>query len=150
MTGSTRQLTDSMVRNVVLTWYHGTNEHMPVERIEVLLAPNVEMSYPNRPDPFIGRQAFRDWYADVLAKYFDESHTVESWDISIEGAQATVVVIVRWERRAWEIGTARSDYRAFLSRQRFSVALLESGQVEITAKRAETFEPTSPVYAVGA
>lgn len=149
MTEPRPELTEDMVRNIILTWYNGTNEHLPVEQIEVLLSPEVEMYYPNRPDPFVGRQAFRDWYADVLAKYFDETHIVESWEISIEGAQATAVVVVRWETRSWEVGAARSEYRAHLSRQRFRVARQEGGQVEILAKIAETFEDTAPIYGIG-
>ena len=144
------ELTDDIVRNVILTWYQGTNDHRPVEQIEALLASDVEMRYPNRPDPFVGRQAFRDWYADVLTKYFDETHLVESWDIAIEGVLATATVVVRWETRAWEVGAARSTYRAYLSRQRFRLARRENGRVEITAKIAESFEPTAPLHGVGA
>lgn len=143
-------LTDDMVRNVILTWYHGTNEHLPVEQLEPLLAFDVEMRYPNRPEPFVGRQAFRDWYADVLSKYFDETHIVELWDITIGRNQAVAVVVVRWEARSWEVGAVRSNYRAYLSRQRFRFANRENGGCEITAKIVETFEPTSPLYGVGA
>jgi hypothetical protein len=143
------RLTEDMVRNIILTWYHGTNEHLPVEQVELLLAPDVEMRYPNRPEPFVGREAFRTWYADVLATYFDETHVVESWQIAIEGAQATATVVVRWETRSWQAGAARSEYRAYLSRQRFRIARREDGGVEITAKIAETFEGTAPLYQVG-
>ena len=100
MGNPTSKLTEDMVRNVILTWYHGTNNHRPVEQLEVLLAPDVEMYYPNRSEPFVGRQAFRDWYADVLARFFDETHIVESWQITIDGAQAMAVVVVRWETRS--------------------------------------------------
>lgn len=147
--GPTPRLTEEAVRNVVLTWYHGTNEHLPVEQIEVLLSPNVEMRYPNRPEPFFGREAFRTWYADVLSRYFDETHVVESWDVTVEGAEATAVVVVRWETRQWEVGAARSEYRAYLSRQRFRVVRHDDGRVEIEAKIVETFGPTTPVYGIG-
>jgi hypothetical protein len=143
------QLTDAAVRNVILTWYHGTNAHLPVEELDLLLTPDVEMSYPNRSSPFTGRQAFRDWYADVLTKYFDETHLVESLDIVIAGSQATATVVVRWERREWQTGAARSEYGAFLSRQLFTVVLLENGQVMIQAKHVETFTPTAPVFDIG-
>lgn len=151
MAGAAPRLTEDMVRNTILTWYHGTNEHLPVEQIEPLLAPDVQMVYPNRPEPFLGRQAFRDWYADVLTKYFDETHAVESWkEVAIEDSQATAVVVVRWEARSWELGTARSEYRAHLSRQRFHLARRDDGRVEITAKIVESFDATVPIYGVGA
>ena len=100
----------------------------------MLLAPDVEMKYPNLPEAFKGRQAFRKWYADVLSKYFDETHQVESWNIAIEGRHATAIVVVRWETRSWEVGAAHSVYRAYLSRQRFQFARRDNGQVEITSE----------------
>jgi hypothetical protein len=109
------QLTDAAVRNVIVTWYHGTNEHLPVEELKLLLTPDVEMSYPNSPTPIAARQASRDWYADVLAKY----------------------------------GAARSEYGAFLSRQLFTVVLLQDGQIMIQAKNVKTFAPTAPVFDIG-
>jgi hypothetical protein len=138
------------VQNVILTWYHGTNEHLPVEQLQRLLSADVEMRYPNRNEPFVGHEAFHAWYADVLSRYFDETHIVESWDIDTHVDQATAVVIVRWETRAWEPGAARSTYRAYLSRQRFKLVRREDGVVHITAKIVETFDPTTPIYGAGA
>lgn len=144
-------LNEQMVRNVILTWYHGTNEHRPVAEFETILSPEVEMRYPNKDQPFIGRGAFREWYADVLGKFFDETHEVESWKIEVEGNRAVAVVIVRWETRSWVPGAARSQYNAFLSRQRFEIERsAQDGRVYIKKKIAETFEPTAPIHGVGA
>lgn len=142
-------LTEDAVRNVVLSWYRSTNEHLPVEQVELQLSPDVEMRYPNRDEPLVGRAAFRSWYADVLSRYFDETHEVEKWDLALEPTRATVIVLVRWETRSWNVGAARSEYRAYLSSQRFLIELRKDGRVEIAAKIAETFEPTTPKYATG-
>jgi hypothetical protein len=148
---SENKLTESMVRNVVLTWYASTNEHRPVEEFEVLLSEDVEMRYPNKKEPFTGRAAFREWYADVLRIYFDETHEVESWDIKLDGNRAVAVVTVRWEARSWPVGSARSKYEASLSRQRFEIErAAEDGRVYIRKKIAETFERTAPIFGVGA
>jgi hypothetical protein len=140
-------LTDSMVRNLVSNWYRSTNDHLPVEQLVPMLADDVTMTYPNVGQPFTGIPAFRSWYADVLGKYFDETHVVEKWDISIEGDHADVVVFVRWERRAWQTRAALSAYTADLSRQRFRIEREpDDGRVVIREKHAETFEPTAAVY----
>lgn len=143
-------LTEAMVQNVVLTWYTSTNDHRPVEDFETMLSEDVQMRYPNRPEPFLGRSAFRIWYAGVLKLYFDETHEVESWDIKVEGSKAVAVVVVRWEARSWVEGAARSKYEAFLSRQRFEMdRSTEDGRVYIRKKIVETFEKTAPLYSLG-
>jgi hypothetical protein len=147
----TNEFTEKMVRNVILTWYSGTNEHRPVAEIETMLSEDVQMKYPDQPEPLIGKAGFREWYANVLKKYFDETHEVESWNITIDGNQATVTVIVRWEARSWPVGVARSKYEAFLTRQHFMLQRsVENGEVLIREKIAETFEKTAPLYEVGA
>lgn len=139
-------LTERMVRNIVLTWYASTNVHRPVEELECLLDEKVEMRYPNQAAPLIGKAAFRTWYADVLDRYFDETHEVESWNIDLDGRNASAVVIVRWEARSWRRGEARSRYEAHLSRQRFGIERSEAdGRARITLKFVETFEKTAPI-----
>jgi hypothetical protein len=143
---ASRSLDSQLVQEVIQTWYSATNDHLPVEQVEMLLSPGVEMRYPNRDAPFIGRAAFREWYADVLSRFFDETHIVESWDIDVQEAEATAVVVVRWETRSWEKGAARSRYDAYLSRQRFRLVRCEDGVVRIASKIAETFETTAPLH----
>ena len=143
-------LDEAMVKNLILTWYSGTNDHRPVGNLLAMLADDVEMRYPNRAEPFTGKEAFKSWYADVLAKYFDEIHHVESCEIKTEANSATAIVVVRWERRTWESGTANSSYTASLSRQRFEFSRdPATGRVVIRKKIVETFEPTAPIFGVG-
>lgn len=144
---SSRPLSEENVRNLILDWYHATNEHLPGAELELMLADNVRMSYPNRPEVIEGIPAFREWYADVLVKYFDETHVVESWDIAIEDDTAVAVVVVRWETRSWTPGSRASEYAAYLSRQRFRIARSPvDGRVQIHEKHVETFHPTASVY----
>ena len=142
-------LNESMIRNLVLTWYSGTNEHRPVDELLAMLSDDVEMRYPNRAEPFKGKDSFRAWYADVLVKYFDETHYLESCVIKTDGNSATAAVTVRWERRTWAPGTARSRYEASLSNQRFEFSRdPATGRVVICKKIVDTFEPTAPIFGV--
>jgi len=144
---SNRPLSEESVRNVILGWYHATNEHLPAADLERMLADDVRMSYPNRPEIIEGIPAFREWYADVLVKFFDETHVVESWDISIDDDTAVAVVVVRWETRSWTPGARASDYAAYLSRQRFRIVRSPvDGRVQIHEKHVETFYPTASIY----
>ena len=140
------KLTEQAVNNIVHQWYQGTNDHIPVEELELLLSEDVKMTYPNTKDTLVGKQAFREWYADVLSKYFDETHVVESSEINIKDNTATAHVLVRWETRAWEKGQAKSTYRAYLSNQRFIIRKDASGKTLITEKHALSFDETAPLY----
>jgi len=140
-------LTAEMVKNVVLCWYEGTNDHKPPGNLLALLTDDVEMRYPYIEKPFTGKEAFSAWYADVLMKYFDETHNVESWDIKVDGQLAKVAVVVRWERRAWKPGEATSHYEAFISHQRLELVRSPvDGSIRIQKKVVESFEKTAPVY----
>lgn len=142
-------LTEGTVRNLVLNWYNATNEHLPVEELELMLAADVRMTYPNLPELIVGIPAFRSWYAGVLALYFDETHVVEKWEISLDSATttATAFVVVRWETRSWTPNARTSTYGAYLSKQKFVITQRQSdGAIVIAEKHVLTFEPTAAVY----
>jgi len=142
-------LTEAMVKNVILSWYQGTNDHKPLADQLALLTDDVEMRYPDTSVPFTGKKAFSKWYEDVLVKYFDEIHKVESWDIKISGQLAIVDLVVRWERRRWNPGEATSHYEASVSRQYLELVRLPAdGRVLIRKKIVKTFEKTAPIYNV--
>ncbi|NTV02084.1 MAG: nuclear transport factor 2 family protein [Chlorobiaceae bacterium] len=140
-------LDEAMVKNVLLGWFAGTNDHKPVAQLLPYLADDVQMYYPDNPKPFTGKQAFSAWYADALVRYFDETHKLESIDIKIEGRKAKVTLVVRWERRVWSPGEAQSRYEAYLSHQRVELEKSATdGRVLITKKIVDAFEKTAPLY----
>jgi hypothetical protein len=142
-------LTKDTVMAVLRTWFHGTNEHVPVDQLEILLAPDVEMHYPNRAGVIVGLPGFREWYAGVLAQFFDETHVVESADIAVTGDSAVADLMVRWETRSWKAGSARSEYHAYLSHQKIGLSRNGAGRVVITSKIVGPLEPTAPLYGIG-
>ena len=142
-------LTKDMVLTVLRTWFHGTNEHVPVERLETLLASDVEMHYPTQSGVVVGLPGFREWYAGVLAQFFDETHVVETADIAISGDHAVANLTVRWETRSWKVGSAHSEYHAYLSHQKIGLGRLGDGRVVITSKIVSPLEPTAPFYGMG-
>jgi len=140
-------LTEDMVKNVILGWYEGTNDHKPVEDLLVFLADDVEMRYPDTASSFIGKEAFSAWYAKVLTTCFDETHKVESWDIKVEGQIVRVAVVVRWERREWKQGDALSHYKAAITHQHLELVRSSAdGRLLIRKKIVDSFEKTAPVY----
>ncbi|NTU67535.1 MAG: nuclear transport factor 2 family protein [Chlorobiaceae bacterium] len=140
-------LDEAMVKNVLLGWYAGTNDHKPVDQLLAYLADDVQMYYPDSPKPFTGKPAFAAWYADALVKYFDETHKIESIDIKLDGGTARIIIVVRWEFRAWKPGDAQSHYQAYLSHQRIELEKSAvDGRVLIKKKIVDAFEKTVPLY----
>lgn len=138
------------IRHIILTWYSSTNDHRPIQELVTMLSEKVEMRYPNSPEPVMGHEGFRKWYEDVLGKYFDETHKVESWKISMENLTAVAEVTVRWECRSWKVGRARSSYKAYLSKQYFEIERIpDTGAALITKKIVKTFDRTTPLYGIG-
>jgi hypothetical protein len=136
-----------MVRNVILKWYDSTSEHVPVEDFEHMLSEDVEMLYFNRSEPFVGRAAFREWYADVLNRFFDEVHEVEAWNIELHRRRAIARVVTRWEARSWTVGEPYSKYEGYLTHQLFEIERSEvDGRVEIKRKIVESAQSTTPIY----
>lgn len=143
-------LTEEAVKNLMLSWFAATNDHRPVEELLPYLTDDVEMRYPDAPAAFVGKDAFRKWYASALSAYFDETHKVEFWNAKVDGQRASVELVVRWERRMWKAGEARSRYEASLSRQVVEVVRSPvDGGIKICKKAVVSFDRTAPVFDVG-
>ena len=145
-----KPLTETMVKNVILNWYFVTNEHRPVEELMVLASDDIKFLYPDGSGNQQGHAALRAWYEDALSRYFDETHAIEKWEeIMISGNKATVKLIVRWERREWKPGEARSRYVANLAWQTYDLVRdPDTGRISVSAKIVGKFLPTAPIYGV--
>ena len=67
----------------------------------------------------------------------------------ISGNKATVKLIVRWERREWKPGEARSRYVANLAWQTYDLVRdPDTGRISVSAKIVGKFLPTAPIYGV--
>ncbi|MFZ4537587.1 nuclear transport factor 2 family protein [Propionivibrio sp.] len=145
-----KPLTETMVKNVILNWYSITNEHRPVAELLSLATDDIEFVYPDTAGNQRGHAALRAWYEDALAKYFDETHAIENWqEIKITGNQAKVKLIVRWERREWNPGDARSRYLANLAWQTYDLVRdPDTGRIAVSVKSVGKFTPTAPIHDV--
>ena len=139
-----------MVKNVILNWYYVTNEHRPIDELMTLASEDIKFLYPDGSGNQQGHAALRAWYEDALSRYFDETHAIEKWEeIMISGNKATVKLIVRWERREWKPGEARSRYVANLAWQTYDLVRdPDTGRISVSAKIVGKFLPTAPIYGV--
>lgn len=141
-------LTEEQVRNVITGWFATTNEHRPTAELLAFADDDIEFRYPDTPAVQQGHDALRAWYENILNKAFDETHDVVNWEsIKIDGNRATVKLLVRWERREWAAGAARSRYMANFSWQTYELERdPATGRILVTKKTVDKFEPVAPIH----
>ena len=141
---------EAAVLQVLQDWYAALSAHQPFESFRHLLTEDAQLDYavPARQE-LSGRQQFSAWYEETLNRHFDEVHALQSPEVRIEGAQATVEASVRWEVRTWKPRAAQSEYRSFQTRQRFELALQPDGRWAICRKATVDTQETTPPDAGG-
>ena len=95
-------LAESEVRDMVLEWYKKLDVHAPmVEILPMVSDGELRMVFP---EATLHNQAdFESWYQRVIRVFFDEVHTMKELniDISSDGSQADIKLIVYWEASVW-------------------------------------------------
>jgi hypothetical protein len=77
-------LTESEVKQLVDDWYLKLDVHAPIAEVLPLLAgETLEMQLPETT--LHGLDGFKSWYDGVINTFFDEVHTLQTLDITIDG-----------------------------------------------------------------
>jgi hypothetical protein len=113
-------LTESEVKQLVDDWYLKLDVHAPVsEVLPLLVGETLEMQLPETT--LYGLDGFQSWYDRVIHTFFDEVHTLQTLDITIDGDRADVQLVVRWEASRWNAPVPKSERLAFDAAQRWVV-----------------------------
>jgi hypothetical protein len=121
-------LTESEVKQLVDDWYLKLDVHAPIsEVLPLLVGETLEMQLPETT--LHGLDGFRSWYDGVIHTFFDEVHTLQTLDITIDGDRqrpgganrAYIHLIVRWEASRWNAPAPKSERLAFDADQRWVV-----------------------------
>jgi hypothetical protein len=113
-------LTESEVRQFVDEWYQKLDVHAPITEVLPLLVG--ETSVMRLPETTLhGLDEFKAWYDGVIHTFFDEVHTLNTLDITIDRDRADVQLVVRWEASRWRAPAPKSERLAFDATQRWVV-----------------------------
>jgi hypothetical protein len=114
------------------------DSHAPVEEFLVCLADEgLEMRFPE--ETVHGHDGFRRWYERIVSTFFDEVHTVKEVEVTGEGDQARVKVLVNWQAHTWRPPAAKSQWLDF-----------DAGQTWVVKRSPTTGQPMIVTYVVDA
>jgi hypothetical protein len=134
-------LTEDEIKKFVATWFLALDSHVPIEQAYSLLADEgLNMQFPD--GDIRDYASFKKWYDRVTNLFFDENHYVKSANVTINGDEADVDVIVGWQASWWEPPSAKSKRVSMDATQKWKVrrSTRNANGLEITNYNA-TVEP---------
>ena len=136
-----KPLTELEVIEFVHRWYYNLNTHAPIEEFLPMLSK--EGPVMKFPEAILeGIDSFKDWHKTVTHKFFDQDHNIKYLDIRLNGKEANIRVIVRWQARIWEAPAAKSSWLGYDAYQSWVVERDNStGGVAIKEYSVDAFIP---------
>ncbi len=96
----TVSLTDPEISKFAADWYRKLDVHAPmVDLLPLLADADLVMKFPEATAR--GRAGFESWYQRVIRVFFDDVHEVKEVSSKINGNQAEVHVVVKWQASVW-------------------------------------------------
>ena len=134
-------LTDAGIRALVTEWYRALDRHDELgEVLPYLLDDGLEMRFPETTA--YGHAGFSDWYKAVTNRFFDETHTVTSVDITaLDERAATLSVVVNWQARIWNPPAAKTEWLGFDAYQTWQLVAAPDGTVKLKTYIVDRLEP---------
>jgi hypothetical protein len=115
------KLTSLDVLNFARDWYAALDRHDPVgDVLPYLASSGLVLNFPE--GTFREIEGFQRWYANVIHRFFDEVHRLDSdgVDFGADGL-ARVNVEVNWQARIWDPPAATSTWLGFDATQAWTI-----------------------------
>lgn len=95
-------LTREEIDDLAQRWYGALDVHAPVAELHAMIldGQDNEMAFPEMTTH--GHAEFTLWSEKVTRRFFDEVHTLKTFEPTIDGDTANVEVLVNWRARVWE------------------------------------------------
>jgi hypothetical protein len=133
--------TENAVRDLAARWYRALDQHASVESVLGFLADDgLEMVFPETTAH--GCSGFRDWYAAVTHRFFNEVHTLREVTITATGpGTAEATVVVNWQASVWNPPAPRSQWLGFDAYQTWTLLTQPDGAARIQRYVVDRLEP---------
>lgn len=118
-------ITLDQIKKFVAAWYLALDQHVPLDDIYKLLADEgLNVQFPGPTGDIRDYHSFSRWYdgpQGVINIFFDENHYVQTVEAQINGAEATLDIVVGWQASWWEPPAAKSKRVSMDATQRWTV-----------------------------
>ncbi len=112
--------TEVNIKEFVAAWYRALDFRVPLNEIYALLTANgLNMQFPD--GDIRDFDSFCTWYNRVINIFFDENHYVQSVEISLDGNEAVLDVVVGWQASWWVAPEAKSKRVSMDATQQWTV-----------------------------
>ena len=122
-------------------WYFMLNTHASIDEfLPMLSKEQLIMKFPE--STIEGTEAFIQWHKTVSHTFFDQDHNIKFLDVKLDGQNAYLEVIVRWQARTWEPPAAKSTWLGYDAYQTWTLERdSETGNVVINFYSVDAFMP---------
>jgi hypothetical protein len=134
-------LTELEVREFVAEWYHKLDIHAPLEEILAMVADEgIEFRFPEVT--VTDKAGLTEWYNRVIRTFFDEVHETQELTITLEGDDAQVKILTKWQESTWNPPEPNSRRQTFLAGQTWGVRRSDkTGLPVIVTYFVDSFDP---------
>ncbi len=140
---TTAALSEAEVKGLVDDWYKGLDVHAPtVDMLPLVAEEGLFMRFPEAD--LEGLAAFDNWYNGVIRIFFDEVHTMQELNITLNAdkTESEVKLVVRWEASRWKPPAAQSERLMFDAYQTWIIRRSpQSGKPVITKYMVDDLRP---------
>jgi len=134
-------LTEDELRQFVVDWFDLLDVHAPVDQVLPLVAEDdLEMVFPEVT--VHGQGSFKEWYAKVTNRFFDEVHTLNEQRFSTAGDRGEIGLDLNWQAKIWQPPAAKSQWLGFDVLQTWEMRRSgRTGKPEIVRYIVTKFDP---------
>ncbi len=113
-------ITEDQIKKFTAAWFLALDQHVPLEAAYQFLADDgLHMQFPD--GDIRDFDSFKKWYDRVTHLFFDENHNVQSVEVTINGDQADLRIVVGWQASWFEPPAAKSKRTSMDATQQWTV-----------------------------
>lgn len=136
---------DATLHDTVVRWFRALDRHAGVDEVLTFIDGDgfeMRVAMPDGTQQVRrGLDGFRDWYAEVTSRFFDEEHTVRDVEVRRTGTDIVVRVRVNWQTRVWDPPAAHSCWLGFEAHQTWDLHLDPGGRPRIRRYVVHSLDP---------
>jgi len=115
-----KALTNGEVQELVYVWFQKITDKASLDEMLSMLSNNeLEMRFPETT--IRSHTDFQRWYEETTNRFFDQMHNLKMLAVDLNGARASVTLVVNWQACTWKPPAPYSEWQGFNVHQAWTV-----------------------------